>query len=342
MHSMFKNSLDKLDRKFEYLRISITDKCNFRCRYCMPRENFDRHYEFLQRSELLSFEEIIRLTKIFKLAGLKKVRLTGGEPLLRKNLEKLIEGIQLNAKVDKISMTTNGSLLNKNNVIRLKNSGLSEITIILDSISNTTFKNLSDSNINHERILKAIDLVLEVFGTAKINIVIVKGINDTDIINMVDYFKNKKVQLRFIEYMDVGETNGWDKKRVVTSEEIRKIISEKYSLIKIGRKGSSTSVQWNFSDYIGKLAFISSISNPFCFSCTRGRLSADGKFFTCLFSNQGYDFRSMLRNEKNDQKILYYFKDIWSNRNDRYSELRNLEKFDKKKVNKVEMSYIGG
>ncbi|MEC9205945.1 MAG: GTP 3',8-cyclase MoaA [Pseudomonadota bacterium] len=339
---MFKDSLDKLNRKFEYLRISVTDKCNFRCRYCMPRENFDRNYEFLKRSELLSFEEIIRLTKIFKLIGLKKIKLTGGEPLLRKNIEKLVEGIRLNTNINQISITTNGSLLNRTNILKLKNAGLEGITISLDSISNSTFKNLSDSNVSYKKVLEAIDLVLEIFNFVKVNVVVVKGVNDMDLFNMVNYFKNKKVQLRFIEYMDVGETNDWNKKRVVISEEIIKSVTEKYSLIKIGREGSSTSEKWKFSDYTAEVAFISSISNPFCSSCTRGRLSADGQFFTCLFSNQGYDFREILRTEKNDQKILDYFEGIWEKREDRYSELRHSTKSHKNKINKVEMSYIGG
>ncbi len=337
---MFKKNLDQLQREFEYLRISVTDKCNFRCRYCMPKENFGRDYEFLRRSELLSFEEIIRVITVLEQLGLKKVKLTGGEPLLRKNIEKLIEGINLNSEVNEISMTTNGSLLNKDTILKLKDNGLNKITISLDSILKSTFKKLSDSNTNFSKIMQAIDLVIEHFGTVKINVVIVKGVNDIEIVDMVDYFKDKRIQLRFIEYMDVGETNDWNKSRVITSEEIIEKLSKRYSLVKIGRTGNSTSEKWSFSDHIGELAFISSISNPFCSTCTRGRLSADGKFFTCLFSSQGYDVRKMLRNENDNNKIFDYFKDIWKKRNDRYSELRHSKKINK--VNKIEMSYIGG
>ena len=339
---MFKIKPDRFNRAFEYLRVSVTDRCNFRCKYCMPKENFGSDYKFIARSEILTFEEIIRLVRILGETGLKKIRLTGGEPLLRRNIERLIEGINLQSQVNEISMTTNGSLLDKDSVSKLKDSGLNKITISLDSTSKKTLETLSDSNINYSKIMEAIDLVIEHFGFVKLNMVVIKGINDMDVINMIDKFKDSRIQLRFIEYMDVGETNGWNKERVITSDEIRQIILQKYSLTKIDSEKNSTSEKWKFSDNIGELAFISSISKPFCASCVRGRLSADGKFFTCLFSNEGKDFREILRNENDDIKILNYFKTIWEKREDRYSELRHFVKLKENRSNKIEMSYIGG
>ena len=339
---MQRENLDKLNRKFEYLRISVTDKCNFRCKYCMPKENFGRDYQFLRRDELLTFEEIIRSVKIFQSAGLKKIRLTGGEPLLRKNVEKLVEGISSCSHIHKIAMTTNGSLFDKEVAHKLKESGLNEITISLDSLSEITRKSLNSSNINHSKVMNAIDLAIQHFGFVKINMVVVRGINDSDIINMIDNFKDSRIQLRFIEYMDVGETNNWNKKRVMTSDEIIHTIKQKYSLIQMTQEENATAEKWKFTDNTGELAFISSISKPFCSTCVRGRLSADGKFYTCLFSTEGYDFREILRNGQSDEKILIFFKSFWGERDDRYSELRYFDRNNKNKRNKIEMSYIGG
>ncbi len=333
---------DKLNRSFDYLRISITDKCNFRCKYCMPKENFGSDYQFLKRDSLLTYEEIIRTVQILEMVGLKKIRLTGGEPLLRKNLENLVNGIKSNSSIEKISMTTNGSLFDKNMAKKLKDNGLDEVTISLDSMHKETLQNLNPLNVNYEKVMKSIDLAIQHFGFVKINMVVVKGINESEIINMIERFKNSKIQLRFIEYMDVGETNDWNKTRVVTSQEVKEIIQKKYSIVKVANEQNSTSEKWSFTDGIGELGFISSISKPFCSNCVRGRLSADGKFYTCLFSEKGYDLRSLLRNETKDEKILNFFKSLWLQRNDRYSELRNFDEPKKNKINKIEMSYIGG
>jgi len=334
--------VDKLNRHFDYLRISITDKCNFRCKYCMPKENFGRDYQFLKRDSLLTFEEIIRVVQILEPVGLKKIRLTGGEPLLRKNIENLVKGIKSCSHIQKISMTTNGSLFDENIANKLKDSGLDEITISLDSLNKKTLQHLNSSNIHYKKVMNAIDLAIQYFGFVKINMVVVKGINDSEIISMVDTFRDSNIQLRFIEYMDVGETNDWDKTRVVTSNEIIKIIQKKHSIIKINQEKNSTSEKWKFTDDLGELGFISSISKPFCSNCVRGRLSADGKFYKCLFSTSGYDLRSLLRNETDDEEVLNSFKSLWINRDDRYSELRHFDKADKNKINKIEMSYIGG
>ncbi len=340
MQSMLKNNiLDRLNRSFEYLRISVTDKCNFRCTYCMPEDKFGSGYKFLKKNDLLSYEEIIRLIKIFQNFGLKKVRLTGGEPLLRKNIDNLVRGIKSYTNINKISMTTNGSLLNESIASKLKESGLDSITISLDSLSKKTNSYLNTTKQDYTNVIDAIDLVIKIFGFVKINMVVIKNINDSDIIQMIDKFKNRNVQIRFIEYMDVGESNGWSIENVVTSDEIRNIISSKYKINKLSDEINSTSERWKINNHQAELAFISSISKPFCANCDRGRISADGKFFTCLFSTNGHDLLKIIRDNPSDEKVLEFFKDIWEKRNDHYSEIRFNQKHLK---NKIEMSYIGG
>ena len=331
---------DRLSRNFKYLRISITDKCNYRCSYCMPKDIFGKDHQFLQKSELLTYEEIIEVVKILRRYGLEKVRLTGGEPMLRKNIELLIKGLKDDALVNEVSITTNGSLLDHDKIRLLKTNGLDAITISLDSLSQDITDELNPTNNNILKVLNSIDNALKIFGTLKINMVVIKNKNSHEIIDMVKKFLHKNIELRFIEYMDVGESNNWDSENVFTSKEIINLIKEHYSMSKIVVKKDSTSEKWQLDEYPLSVGFISSISKPFCSNCNRGRLSADGKFYTCLFSDTGYDFTNYIRN--NNLSLGEYFEKIWLERNDQYSQLRFTKKIIKNKKNKVEMSYIGG
>ena len=333
---------DKLERQFEYLRISVTDKCNFRCIYCMPKEIFGSKHQFLKKNELLTYEEIIEVAKTLKPFGLKKIRLTGGEPLLRKNIEYLVEGLKKEALIDEVMITTNGSLLTKEKLVSLKKGGLDSVTISSDAASQKIGNIMNPINNNHVLVSEAIDNVISIFNSVKVNMVIIKGVNDKEIIPMVEKFLDKNVELRFIEYMDVGESNNWSLNNVFTSTETKDLIKKYYSLSKLTDLVDSTSEKWTIDDYALNIAFISSISKPFCSECNRGRLSANGNFYTCLFSDKPYDFSSYFRNKKNNLSFNDYFIKVWSNRNDQYSQLRFVNKFDKSKKNKVEMSYIGG
>jgi len=332
---------DKLNRKLTDLRISVTDRCNFRCRYCMPEELYGEAYEFLKRDQVLSFEEIIRLTKIFINLGINKVRLTGGEPLVRKNIEKLISSISsLDNNID-LAMTTNGYLLNKFAHI-LFDSGLRRLTVSLDSLDNDIFQKMSGKKFDIKDVLTGIGSAKDAgFKNIKINTVIKKGVNDKGVIDLVDYCKQEGHILRFIEYMDVGTLNSWDRKSVVDSKEIINIISEKYSIHPINKNYSSeVADRYKFDDGDGELGFISSVSNPFCMSCTRSRITADGKFVTCLFSNKGLDLKKYLRSKATDEDILNLISENWLIRDDQYSLDRSLGKGEVK--DKIEMFQLGG
>ena len=333
---------DKLDRQFEYLRISVTDKCNFRCIYCMPKEIFGSKHQFLKKNELLTYEEIIEVAKTLKPFGLKKIRLTGGEPLLRKNIEYLVEGLKKEALIDKVMITTNGSLLTKAKLVSLKKGGLDSVTISLDASSQKVGNIINPVNNNHVLVSEAIDNVISIFNSVKVNMVVIKGINDIEIIPMLEKFLDKHVELRFIEYMDVGESNNWSLNNVFTSKETKDLIKSYFSFKKLPDLIDSTSEKWSINGYALNIAFISSISKPFCSECNRGRLSANGNFYTCLFSDKPYDFSSYFKNKENKISFNDYFVKVWSNRDDQYSQLRFISKLDKSKKNKVEMSYIGG
>ncbi|MBH44552.1 MAG: GTP 3',8-cyclase MoaA [Gammaproteobacteria bacterium] len=336
-----KNIIDKHGRLLEYLRISVTDRCNFRCSYCMPHEIFNHDYTFLSKNNLLSYEEIVRFSTILKNVGLKKIRLTGGEPLLRKNIDRLIYSLRERAQINEISLTTNGSLLNKSIAQDLKTSGLNSITISLDSINDFTLEKINTLKNNKSKILEAIDIAIKVFGSVKVNMVVIKDINDSEIIPMIEYLNDPRIQLRFIEFMDVGETNNWNIESVITANSMKKLINTKYTIEKMTDNANSTSQKYRIMEKDQEIAFIASVSEPFCGTCNRGRLSADGKFFTCLFSSLGYDFLNKLRNIDNDDEILSHFIKIWSTRIDKYSENR-LQSGNHKRRNKIEMSYIGG
>jgi len=333
---------DRLSRNFEYLRISVTDKCNYRCSYCMPKDIFGKGHKFLRKDELLSYEEIIEVAKTLRDFGLKKIRLTGGEPLLRKNLEFLVEGLKKDAHINEVTLTTNGSLLNMDKIKVLKKYGLDKITISLDSLSNNSADIINPINNDINKVLQSIENTLTVYGTLNINMVVIKNINSHEIMQMVNNFLEKNIELRFIEYMDVGESNNWMSDDVFTSQETIDIISKSYHMTKMKDAKDSTSSKWQLDGYPLKVAFISSITKPFCGNCNRGRLSADGKFYTCLFADSGHNFTSILRDKNNNIALRDFFETLWMNRDDQYSQIRFTSKTFKRKKHKVEMSYIGG
>ncbi|MBA4715296.1 MAG: GTP 3',8-cyclase MoaA [Chloroflexi bacterium] len=332
---------DKFGRELKDLRISVTDRCNFRCRYCMPEELYGEAFEFLKKDKILSFEEIVRLSKIFISLGVNKIRITGGEPLVRKNVVDLINSIHsINKNVD-IAMTTNGYLLKKF-AHELYESGLKRLTVSLDTLDDKIFKEMSGKNFKVSNVLEGIDEAVKVgFKNIKINSVIKKGVNESSIIDLVDYSRSKNHILRFIEYMDVGTLNSWDKKNVFSSKNIKEIISKKYNIKSIEKNyPSETSERYSFLDKKGEIGFISSITNPFCDNCTRARITADGKLVTCLFSNNGIDLKSLLRGRKTEQEITDEITKVWILRNDKYSLDRSNMKSEIK--NKIEMFQTGG
>jgi cyclic pyranopterin phosphate synthase len=307
----------------------------------MPKEIYTSDYKFFKKTEILTFEQIIRLTKILASLGVKKVRLTGGEPLLRNNIHALVENLKNIQGISDISMTTNGVLLSKEKSILLKKSGLDRLTVSLDTLSNERFTKISGSNYLPSDVISGIkNAQTSGFENIKVNMVVKKNINHFDILPMLDNFKNTGCIVRFIEFMDVGNTNLWDKKDVFSLEDILKTISEKYH-IKALQKNYSSEVAKRWSYDGGEFGVISSISNPFCGDCSRIRLTAEGKLFTCLFSSNSHDIKKLIRSSESDDAIRNYLLDIWSNREDRYSEVRIVT--DKRIFNKkAEMSYIGG
>ena len=332
---------DKFGRKLEDLRISVTDRCNFRCRYCMPEELYGEAFEFLKKDQILSFEEIIRLCEIFISLGVKKIRITGGEPLVRKDVSDLINSIsKINNKIE-IAMTTNGYLLEKY-ASKLYRSGLNRLTVSLDSLDNNIFQKMSGKKFDVQKVIKGIKKAKnEGFKNIKINTVVRKGINEESIIDLVEYCRSESHILRFIEYMDVGTLNSWDKKSVVNSKDVQDIISNKYKLIPINKNyPSETSNRFNFVDGKGEIGFISSISDPFCGNCTRARITSDGKLVTCLFSNKGMNLKSLLRSRKSNKEITNEIIKVWKLRDDKYSLDRANSNIKVK--NKIEMFQTGG
>jgi len=332
---------DKFGRKLKDLRISVTDRCNFRCRYCMPEELYGEAFEFLKKDQVLSFEEITRLSKIFISLGVKKIRLTGGEPLVRKNVPELINSISsINKNID-IAMTTNGYLLKKY-AKELYDSGLKRLTVSLDTLDEKIFKEMSGKNFKVNNVLEGINEAVKVgFKKIKINSVIKKGVNENSILDLVEYSRSKNHILRFIEYMDVGTLNSWSKENVFSTNNIKEIISKKYKIQPIDKNyPSETSDRYTFLDNKGEIGFISSITNPFCDNCTRARITADGKLVTCLFSNKGMNLKSLLRSRKTDQDIIDEITKVWALRDDKYSLDRSNMKSEIK--NKIEMFQTGG
>lgn len=334
-------TLDKLQRPLKDLRISVTDRCNFRCRYCMPEEIFGPDYSFLSNDKILSFDEIERITRIFVSLGVRKLRITGGEPLLRRGLPKLIERLNKIDGVEDIGLTTNGSLLKKF-APDLYKAGLSRVTVSLDSLEEDRFFYLNGNRSKVQRVLEGIQAAAEVGMKIKINMVVQKGKNEQDILQMAQYFKENKHILRFIEYMDVGNYNGWELGEVISKQEIVDTIHQVMPLERIEANYSGeVATRYRYIGSDEEIGIISSVTDSFCSSCTRARISAEGKLYTCLFASKGNDLRELLRSEQTDEDITDVVRDIWNNREDRYSDER-LNHTNKKAIPKIEMSHIGG
>jgi cyclic pyranopterin phosphate synthase len=330
---------DRLGRPLETLRISITDRCNFRCVYCMPKEVFGRDHAFLERTALLSFEEIQRVARIFAQLGVRKVRITGGEPLVRRNVEDLIAMLKQIEPTLELALTTNGALLPQK-ADALKAAGLDRVTVSLDSVDDTTFKALNDVDFPVQKVLDGIDAAAAAGLPVKINAVVKRGVNDNGIVGLAERFRNTGHTLRFIEYMDVGHTNGWRMDDVVSAGEIVAQISARYPLVAADDHAhDETARRWRYADGAGELGVIASVTQPFCGGCSRARLSAEGRLYTCLFGVKGHDLREPLRRDATDDELTALLENVWTRRTDRYSELRTA---DTAALPKVEMSYIGG
>jgi len=345
--------LDARGRPLRDLRISVTDRCNFRCNYCMPKEVFDKHYNFLPHRELLSFEEITRLARVFAGLGVQKLRLTGGEPLLRRNIESLIaqlaalrtpEGQPLD-----LTLTTNGSLLARK-AQALKDAGLQRITVSLDALDDGIFRRMNDVDFPVADVLKGIDTALAVgLAPLKVNMVVKRGTNDDQIVPMARHFRGTGVTLRFIEYMDVGMSNGWRMDEVLPSSEVLARLRESVDLVPLAPTAEGeTATRWGYADGSGEIGLISSVTQAFCGDCNRARLSTEGQLYTCLFASQGHDLRALLRGKdewpaRSDAEISAALGALWGRRSDRYSELRaSLPASEAGGARRVEMHYIGG
>lgn len=333
--------LDKLQRPLRDLRLSVTDRCNFRCRYCMPEEIFGPNYPFLSSDKILSFDEMERLSRIFVSLGVKKIRITGGEPLLRKNLPELIHRLNLINGIEDISITTNGSLLKKF-APELLNAGLRRVTVSLDSLDDERFNQLNGNRSKVARVLEGVEAASNAGLKVKMNMVVQKGKNDQDIIPMARYFKEHKHTLRFIEYMDVGNSNGWRMAEVMTKQEILDRIGEVMPLEQIEPNYvGEVATRYRYIDSDQEIGIIASVTDSFCSTCSRARVSAEGKLYTCLFASKGYDLRHLLRSEGSDDVIRNKITDIWNHRSDRYSDER-ANGNNSRNSSKVEMSHIGG
>ncbi|GGI17805.1 GTP 3',8-cyclase MoaA [Gottfriedia solisilvae] len=335
-------ALDKHQRPLQDLRISVTDRCNFRCRYCMPEEVFGPDYTFLPKDKILSFEEIERLTRIFVSLGVRKLRITGGEPLLRRDLPVLIERLNKIEGVEDIGLTTNGSLLKKF-AKDLYKAGLTRVTVSLDSLEEERFAYLNGNRSNVKTVLEGIQAAADVGLKVKINMVVQKGKNEQDIIPMAQYFKEKKHILRFIEFMDVGNYNGWRLDEVISKQTIIDMINEIMPLeSKEANYLGEVATRYSYKDSDDEVGIISSVTDSFCSTCTRARISAEGSLYTCLFATKGYDLRELIRSDQTDKEIETYIQSIWSNRTDRYSDERLSHTKNHKLTQKIEMSHIGG
>ena len=331
-------ALDRLGRPLRDLRVSVTDRCNFRCRYCMPREEFGKGHDFLPKTAILTYEEIRNFVKACKPLGLRKVRITGGEPLLRQDIHHLVR--QLSSMEMEVALTTNGSLLG-NNAANLAQSGLSRVTISLDAIDQEVHSKITDSKVPVTDILDGISAATRYeLGPVKVNCVVQRGVNEHQIPKLVRKFRGTGVIVRFIEFMDVGSTNGWTQGQVVPTSEIIDFLSSEFDLTPLARKSASdVASRWAHSDGSGEIGFISSVSQPFCGDCVRARLSSDGKFFSCLFTTMGHDMSALIRSGGGTEGLTQSIEEIWAARKDRYSEERTSDAIS---LPRVEMSYIGG
>jgi cyclic pyranopterin phosphate synthase len=350
------STLDLLDRPLRDLRVSVTDRCNLRCPYCMPREVFGSAYRFLDRSQLLSFEEIARLARIAATLGVRKVRLTGGEPLLRRELDTLVAMLAGAEGIDEVALTTNGTALAAH-AERLANAGLDRVTVSLDALDEKVFHSMSDSRFALARVLEGIDAAQDAgLAPVKVNMVVRRGVNDHCVLEMAEHFRNTPQILRFIEYMDVGATNGWRLDEVVPASEILAQLHGRWPLRRVpARRAGEVAARWAYRDGGGEVGVISSVTEPFCDGCSRARLSADGRLYTCLFAERGHDLRAPLRDGATDEQLGAVLREIWGARADRYSQLRAqrtraAQGADRDReptatdvrARRVEMSYIGG
>ncbi len=330
--------VDTLGRPLRDLRISVTDRCNFRCVYCMPKEVFGRDYRFLPRRELLTFEEIERVARVFVGLGVTKLRITGGEPLVRRDLESLIERLAGLGDLD-LTLTTNGALLAEK-ARALADAGLTRVTVSLDSLDDEVFRAMNDVDFPVARVLSAIDAASDVGLPVKVNVVVKRGVNDGSVLDMARRFRGTGHTVRFIEYMDVGASNGWRLDDVFPAAEIVRTIGAEFPLEPVAAAyRGEVAERYRYLDGQGEIGVIASVTQPFCGDCTRARLSADGKIYTCLFAVRGHDVRAVLRRGADDAELDAAVRGIWARRTDRYSELRTEET---RELRKVEMSYIGG
>jgi cyclic pyranopterin phosphate synthase len=331
--------LDTLGRPLHDLRISVTDRCNFRCVYCMPKEVYGRDFRFLERAELLSFEEIARLAGVFAGLGVQKIRLTGGEPLIRRELERLVGMLAAIPDLD-LTLTTNGSLLAQK-ASALREAGLERVTVSLDSLDDEVFRAMNDVDFPVERVLAGIETAAAAgLSPVKVNVVLKRGVNEDGMLDLVRYFRGSGHVLRFIEYMDVGHTNGWRLDDVVPAAEILERIAGEFPLEPLQPEyPGEVATRYRFRDGAGEIGVIASVTRPFCGDCTRARLSADGRLYTCLFAVSGHDLRELVRSGASDDELRRRIEGVWTVRSDRYSELRSAATAG---ASKVEMSYIGG
>jgi cyclic pyranopterin phosphate synthase len=331
---------DTLGRRLHDLRISVTDRCNFRCVYCMPREAFGRDHLFLPRSELLTFEEIERSARAFAALGVEKLRLTGGEPLLRRDLEVLVAKLAGVPGIRDLALTTNGTVLAQK-ARALKDAGLTRVTVSLDALDDATFRAMNDVDFPVARVLEAIEAAADAgLAPVKVNMVVRRGINEQEVLPLARWCRERGHVLRVVEYMDVGHTNGWRLDDVVPADEVRAAIDRELPLEPVPPQYlGEVATRWQYRDGSGEIGLISSVTQPFCGDCTRARLSADGKLYTCLFAVRGHDVRGLLRSGVSDEELREAIAAVWHARDDRYSELRSEETVD---LPKVEMSYIGG
>lgn len=334
---------DRLGRLMRDLRISVTDRCNFRCTYCMPKELFGADHAFLPRASLLTFEEIARLARLFALLGVTKLRLTGGEPLVRKQIERLVEMLAPTPGITDISLTTNGSLLTADKARALKNAGLHRISVSLDALDNPTFKVMNGVGFPVERVLGAIDHAIAAgLAPVKVNMVVKRGANDQRIEQMAEHFRGTGCILRFIEFMDVGTTNGWRMQAVVPAAEVLQRINTRWPIERVPPNyPGEVANRWRYRDGKGEIGVIASVTQPFCRGCTRARLSAEGVLYTCLFAVLGSNLRDPMRGGASDEAIIDKIAGVWGRRTDRYSELRTQQTQGTARK-KIEMSYIGG
>ncbi len=347
--------LDARNRTLRDLRISVTDRCNFRCNYCMPKAVFDKDYSYLPHAALLSFEEITRIASVFVAHGVQKIRLTGGEPLLRKDVEGLIEQLAAlrtpQGQALDLTLTTNGSLLTRK-ARALKAAGLQRVTVSLDGLDDAVFRSMNDVDFPVAEVLAGIEAAQQAgLGPIKVNMVVKRGTNEHEILPMARHFRGSDIVLRFIEYMDVGATNGWRMNEVLPSSEVVKLIHAELPLLQLEpSQAGETAGRWGYADgngrhdkAMGEIGVISSVTQAFCGGCNRARLSTEGKLYLCLFASQGYDLRSLVRNDASDLELVRAVGQIWRGRSDRYSELRSALVADNAGgQRRVEMSYIGG